>query len=603
MQIVNNGQTIEHPLSQTEYSITPGVSFTYKDDGGDSNYSNDASNCVIFHLKDNPVLKIFVNSSDFEHSSSYGWDYLGISVSSDNTNWVDASIKGFQSTNDPFPQLPVTWADSENGYIFPDTSTTSNVNGTTYANPITINSKYVRFCFYSDASVTQSGWNFTLNVPLPLNLRANSLGEILVDFKISSFIGETSYEIKLDDETPETIDEESTKILNVRQGGGTSTGEITSIISEKQVSANYQWKSHNEFNNEFNIVKWQYGNTFTSEGTTLWDISPSYRGQLLLSEASLALTIGKEYYFNAFDVYHDGWSGNTYDVKADNFIVINNGGDVPNSGKDSGSYRLETSEGFTVPYVYTDKNKGDTHTIIVTNTTSKEYYEATITIPLLDEVSASSGGLIQPTVTGGGSGDPYIYPINGNVYKMPNNVAFYRFLEFDDVIINVDITNLTRQEKEIIIDVSKEFNIHNPEINGVYFNQFFIKIKDEYVLVDRYLNIISTNIDASSSITISPNDKEQMFDCPIQGTSSYTSLEIKFDDIFIDLHKYSNPQMINGIVVHLTKNKQIYGLMASDANPRYSRIKKVTYTHPLKAVSCHKQYKKIFNENWIKIKT
>ena len=47
------------------------------------------------------------------------------------------------------------------------------------------------------------------------------------------------------------------------------------------------------------------------------------------------------------------------------------------------------------------------------------------------------------------TGDPYITPLHGNVYKLPNFTANYRAFEYDDVFINVLVDHL---------DITDEFN-------------------------------------------------------------------------------------------------------------------------------------------------
>lgn len=158
--------------------------YTFYDSGGStSDYSSAEKNAITFDAGANNVVFLKIIKLSFEASSSYPyhWDRLGITAANnitdletDNLNTTVApelSAFLYQSqNNDPTAGYnnryvvdsyddPIT-----GGYIFPSSHTTDSVgNSNVVINTwFKINTRYVRFYFYSDSSLTEPGWDIRL---------------------------------------------------------------------------------------------------------------------------------------------------------------------------------------------------------------------------------------------------------------------------------------------------------------------------------------------------------------------------------------------------------------------------------------------------------
>ena len=94
-------------------------------------------------------------------------------------------------------------------------------------------------------------------------------------------------------------------------------------------------------------------------GTVLWDQGSGVYGASsgLLTNQSVCVTKGVDYFINAYDSYADGWDGTTYEITdASATVVANNGGVSPDDGTDldasiafgdTQAQELESSERFS----------------------------------------------------------------------------------------------------------------------------------------------------------------------------------------------------------------------------------------------------------------
>ena len=89
-----------------------------------------------------------------------------------------------------------------------------------------------------------------------------------------------------------------------------------------------------------------------------------------------------------------------------------------------------------------------------------------------------------------------------------------------------------------------------------------------------------------------------IFSCPIQGKTYYVAKKIYIQDVTIELQLYSNPQMLNGIIVSVCHPEKAGGLLSSSSNPKNFSIKSIDNVKPVK-VKDSREYKREVKENWI----
>ena len=192
----------------------------------------------------------------------------------------------------------------------------------------------------------------------------------------------------------------------------------------------------------------------------------------------------------------------------------------------------------------------------------------------------------------GAHGDPYITTFNGFQYKLPNIVRTYRLLEYNDIVVNATVSELTNQEKQDMKTVGLQEGIKEM-INGFFFESFYIHTEHGHIVFDRQLNI--TEQKGEFTFTKGKGNLR----CPIQGTSTYTSIIIQLHGVKISLRKYKNPQVLNGIDISVSRVEKAKGLLNSFCNPKHYTIKKMNNIKPLHVVD-DKVYSKKVKEIWVK---
>ncbi len=189
----------------------------------------------------------------------------------------------------------------------------------------------------------------------------------------------------------------------------------------------------------------------------------------------------------------------------------------------------------------------------------------------------------------GTGADPYVYTFSGDTYKLPNIIRTYRLLENNGVIVNASISQLTQEEKEKISDRIDKHGL-KADIDGYFYEKFFIGIESNYAIFDRNINYIEGNM-TNDICSINVDENPKFFSCPIQGESMYKRKIIRIGELSIELRKYNNPQMVNGIDVSLRNiTKETKGILNSNANPKNFKVKNIYCTKPLKKITDTKVY-------------
>jgi hypothetical protein len=146
---------------------------TFKDSGGDNDYSSNETYLITFDAGSGFTTKITVNNFNFEHAEVSGimYDRLGIQVSDDDLNYTNIVVPWMYESAVSTPPYSQDRLSETDGYIFPRVST--GLEGEV----IDTGKRFIRFYFSSDGSVVDTGWDLTiqpntpytdLNKPVPL---------------------------------------------------------------------------------------------------------------------------------------------------------------------------------------------------------------------------------------------------------------------------------------------------------------------------------------------------------------------------------------------------------------------------------------------------
>ena len=214
-------------------------------------------------------------------------------------------------------------------------------------------------------------------------------------------------------------------------------------------------------------------------------------------------------------------------------------------------------------------------------------------------------------ITASSSGDPYITTLCGNKFKLPNITKTYRMVQFTDsknkdLIVNASVSQLTKEEIEQLENTTLSFTDLKPVTNGYFYESFYISYGNKYVVFDRHINIIYSNISIENiqndHITIKYETEPKPFSCPIQGNSTSIDTVITLGNSIIRLQKINHPQIINGIEFSTEKKNvtMVKGILNTYYHPKNYSIKKLESTKQI-SDNNKKLYKKNVIEKWIDV--
>ena len=170
----------------------------------------------------------------------------------------------------------------------------------------------------------------------------------------------------------------------------------------------------------------------------------------------------------------------------------------------------------------------------------------------------------------------------------------YRLLEYNDVIVNATVSELSNKEKADMKQLGLNQGI-DEMVYGFFFELFYIKTANGHILFDRQLHII----DQKGDFTFTKG--RGTLNCPVQGISPYVSTIIQVDGVKISLRKYANPQVLNGIDVSVENIENAKGLLNSFTNPKNYTVKKITSVKPVEVLQ-NTVYNKKVKDAWVTTK-
>jgi hypothetical protein len=136
---------------------------TFKDSGGDNDYSSNETYLITFDAGVGYTVKITVNDFNFEHAEVSGlmYDRLGIQVSDDDLSYSNIVVPWMYESAVATPPYSQSRVSETDGYIFPRTSL--GLQGEV----IDTGKRFIRFYFSSDGSVVDTGWDLTIQPDTP----------------------------------------------------------------------------------------------------------------------------------------------------------------------------------------------------------------------------------------------------------------------------------------------------------------------------------------------------------------------------------------------------------------------------------------------------
>jgi hypothetical protein len=215
------------------------------------------------------------------------------------------------------------------------------------------------------------------------------------------------------------------------------------------------------------------------------------------------------------------------------------------------------------------------------------------------EIQALSN--IRPSATETMSyGDPYITPVYGPKYKLPDRYGLYRYISSrapyeERFTLDVDVLGLTKEQQheglQTLVtkykDILAKYN-KKVVLDGFFFRNYLLINKGEKLLVDTEANTIN-NCPVENFTTA----EDSLFAVKVGGKQTVTMWHKKDDalytvsiathhetygDIAIELYKFENPQWRNGIMMCTSKritHKNSKGLILGFQHAKNFTIKKL----------------------------
>lgn len=171
--------------NNTTRNLTNNTSFLDSGNSG-ADYQNNETWQITFDAQVGYTVDVVVNDIEFEAQGSTGmYDKLGIQGSNDGVNFVNLSVSWLQrmatTTYDwgtSFAGSSFNSASSLNGWVFPSTTTRAILLGSgTFPTTINTGYRYIKFRIATDSSVTQAGWDMTLQPNTPYITSAQTVAE------------------------------------------------------------------------------------------------------------------------------------------------------------------------------------------------------------------------------------------------------------------------------------------------------------------------------------------------------------------------------------------------------------------------------------------
>lgn len=176
-------------------------------------------------------------------------------------------------------------------------------------------------------------------------------------------------------------------------------------------------------------------------------------------------------------------------------------------------------------------------------------------------------------------GDPYIFPIEGPVTKLPNCDAFYRLLQCDTCYVNVSVGYINVRQSLPDVDVVKECTIVS---GGFFFTRLYILDMNGKEIVDLDLKQHRKTLSETgplwieSSVQVSESSKGIL-----QGCYHFRTLELPGGTGQLEVRSYNNPQIQNELFFYLNNKMVFDGLISRNYRSKLFQIPTIAYSKPL----------------------
>ena len=203
-------------------------------------------------------------------------------------------------------------------------------------------------------------------------------------------------------------------------------------------------------------------------------------------------------------------------------------------------------------------------------------------------VNGGSGSNVT-TISGG---DPYIAPIYGPTYKLPDECAFYRLYEKDDIIINGEVSEISNTKKQKLVKYYKKKGITNLKnvITDIFvFRAIYLSINGHKLAFNlNNVNWVTTKHSKDFFKVHLPNGENLKSKWFVGNEDGGACIKIRWDDMHeekcgINLYFFSDPQKENGISLYNITGLDSLGLLVKNYKPELMKIENLTEMKSIKS--------------------
>jgi hypothetical protein len=283
---------------------------------------------------------------------------------------------------------------------------------------------------------------------------------------------------------------------------------------------------------------------------------------------------------------------------------------------------------------WTMNSDGDGVTIVNESSSSNAYAlgdsvgvgSYTIKLFMFGSVGGGSSG-------GGSGGDPYVCPMIGEPYKLPNGKEYFRLFDTnindsnDRLILNcfADYCSNTDNEQNYIDKRIKDYNLEKLYVNqknlkdltfykygyiqygqnSIYIDMYDLKLYNRYKSMELKENEL-TEDEYPEWLTVDYNDKYTQHTLLSKITKLYNFEESRYMKISIKteshgncsfkFHKYINPQIRTGVLFRIGNTNNISGALVRQLNKKDVILKKLTDKKYIKNINYKPDKNRIISE-------
>ena len=187
-----------------------------------------------------------------------------------------------------------------------------------------------------------------------------------------------------------------------------------------------------------------------------------------------------------------------------------------------------------------------------------------------------SGGVantIQVIESGGGAGDPYIYPVVGSAYKLPNTPDCYRLYEDATVVINARVSPASETICREIDRLASWTGLEPVSHEAYFFSHLYIARRDGTDSVELDLEKRSTADTGGTFFRIGTLVVNADVGGPIgHMLETHVSQNIHWEQMDLCVSFSRNPQVRNGVSLHGHGITTGTGLLVRNYRPKLFRL-------------------------------